>query len=133
MSARRRWRPTGYAIKSTYLLSFLESVPEVIAKLKSRSRRSGGLRRWSNPPNKLPSWLWFTEGIGNWILATIPGLGVSPGIRQRLTINRSCIFLAQTTMVVYPMYSAIAVRYETFEATAMDRAINSAESENFPR
>jgi S1-C subfamily serine protease len=35
----------NYAIKSSYLLSLLESVPEVSAKLKDRTRRSGSLRR----------------------------------------------------------------------------------------
>ena len=37
----------NYAVKSSFLLSFLESVPEVSAKLKGAGRRrSGSLRTW---------------------------------------------------------------------------------------
>jgi len=51
----------NYAVKSSYLLSFLESVPEVSAKLKDRRRRSGSLRTWSKLLNKLPCWFWCID------------------------------------------------------------------------
>jgi len=46
----------NYAVKSSFLLSFLESVPAVSAKLKSPVTAERSLMRWSNPLKTPLSW-----------------------------------------------------------------------------
>ncbi|NOS70553.1 MAG: trypsin-like peptidase domain-containing protein [Verrucomicrobia bacterium] len=55
----------NYAVKSSYLLSFLESVPDVTPNSNNRRPRSGSLRMWSKKLNKLRCWCWFTDFLNH--------------------------------------------------------------------
>ena len=60
----------NYAVKSSFLLSFLEAVPDFRPNSKSQSRLTGSLMRWSNPP-KTQLW-WFSCIEGRAVAAAPP-------------------------------------------------------------
>ncbi len=51
----------NYAVKSSYFLSFLESVPAVAAKLKEPATQEKNLRSWCRRRNAPQPWFWFID------------------------------------------------------------------------
>ncbi len=79
----------NYAVKSSYLLSFLESVPDVSPNSNSLQSRTRSSRTWSEMPNKRPCSCSCTEPVAADVRRLISNAGSQSLVTSAATILKA--------------------------------------------